>query len=121
MSVSKSLLGLLAGIVVERGMLHLDALVTSIIPEVIGTAYDGATVRNLLDMRAGTKFDENYLVSSGAIIEYRKAQGWDPYLIGETPSDLRSFFCELGERDGQHNGVWPAAGSVDRYLDQPNQ
>lgn len=106
MSVSKSMLGLLAGILAERGQLSLDALVTSIIPEVRGTAYDGATLRDLLDMRVGIKFDENYLASSGAIIEYRKAQGWDPYEVGETPSDLRSFYRALSERDGRHNGVF---------------
>lgn len=106
MSVSKSMLGLLAGILAERGQIPLDALVTSIIPEVAGTAYDGATLRDLLDMRAGIEFDENYLASSGAIIEYRKAQGWDPYVVGETPSDLRSFYRHLTGRDGQHNGVF---------------
>ncbi|MEI8180614.1 serine hydrolase [Aestuariivirga sp.] len=106
MSVSKSMLGLLAGILVEQGTLDPEALVTSIIPEVEGTAYDGATLRDLLDMRAGIQFDENYLASSGAIIEYRKAQGWDPYGLGETPSDLRSFYSALSERDGRHGGAF---------------
>lgn len=106
MSVSKSMLGLLAGILVERGQMTLDVPVTSIIPKVRGTAYDGASLRNLLDMRVGIQFDENYLAASGAIIEYRKAQGWDPYGPGETPSDLRSFYGLLTERDGPHNGAF---------------
>ena len=106
MSVSKSMLGLLAGILAEKGVLDLDAQVTSIIPEVKGTAYEGASVRDLLDMRAGILFDEDYLAAAGPIIEYRKAQGWDPYGPGETPSDLRSFYRALTARDGQHAGVF---------------
>ena len=104
MSVSKSVLGLLIGVLVEQGALALDTLVTGIIPEIRGTAYEGATVRHLLDMRAGIQFDENYLAASGAIIEYRKAQGWDPYGPGETPSDLRSYYKTLTGRDGAHGG-----------------
>jgi CubicO group peptidase (beta-lactamase class C family) len=104
MSVSKSVLGLLAGILVERGALDLDELVTRWIPEVRATAYAGATVRDLLDMRAGIFFDEDYLATAGPIIEYRKAQNWDPLAPGEKPSDLRSFFASLVEKDGPHKG-----------------
>ena len=43
---------------------------------------------DLLDMRAGIFFDEDYLASAGPIIEYRKAQNWDPLGPGEKPSDL---------------------------------
>ena len=104
MSVSKSVLGLIVGILVERGVLEMDALVTRWIPELGKTAYAGATLRNLIDMRVGILFDEDYLASAGPIIEYRKAQNWDPLAPGETPSDLRSFFASLVERDGTHNG-----------------
>ncbi|PYM88289.1 MAG: serine hydrolase, partial [Candidatus Rokuibacteriota bacterium] len=65
MSVSKSLLGLLAGVLAARNAFDPDRLVTDVIPEVRGTAYDGATIRHLLDMRAGIAFDEDYLATSG--------------------------------------------------------
>lgn len=103
MSVSKSILGLLAGILAEQGIFEPGRAVTEVIPEVAGTAYDGATLRDLLDMRVGVLFDEDYLASSGPIIEYRKAQGWDPLAVGEEPSDLRSFFKLMTETDGSHN------------------
>ena len=57
-------------------------------------------------MRVGIRFDEDYLATSGAIIEYRKAQGWDPLAPGEDPSDLRTFFRTLTERDGPHGGAF---------------
>lgn len=104
MSISKSVLGLLVGILVERGTLDLTHPVTRWIPEIRGSAYEGATLRDLLDMQAGVKFEENYEAQGGAIIAYRKAQNWDPLEIGESPSDLRRFFSMLQETDGRHGG-----------------
>jgi len=104
MSVSKSMLGMLAGILEAQGKLDLAAPVTSLVPEVGGTAYKGATIRQLLDMRAGILLDENYLATSGPIIAYRKSTNWNPLEPGEKPTDLRSFYPQLGESDGPHGG-----------------
>jgi CubicO group peptidase (beta-lactamase class C family) len=104
MSVSKSVLGLLCGILVERGVLKPDDLITRWVPEVGATAYAAATVRDVLDMRVGVFFDEDYLATAGPIIEYRKAQNWDPLAPGERPGDLRSFFASLVDKDGPHQG-----------------
>jgi hypothetical protein len=97
MSVSKSMLGLLAQILTERGALDLDRPVTDFIPELADTAYRGATIRHLLDMRAGISWDEDYLATSGPIIEYRKATGWNPPGPGDAPPDLKSFLKTLKE------------------------
>ena len=102
MSVSKSVLGLLVGILAERGELDPEAPVATYVPEVAGTAYADARLRDLLDMRAGVLFDEDYLATGGPIIEYRKATNWEPLGPGQSPSDLRSFYATLTERDGDH-------------------
>ena len=102
MSVSKSMLGLLAGILVGRGALDVSRLVTDIVPEVRATAWAGATVGQLLDMRVGIAFAEDYLATSGPIVTYRKSTGWNPLQPGETASDLRSFFREMKDADGPH-------------------
>jgi CubicO group peptidase (beta-lactamase class C family) len=99
MSVSKSMLGLLAA---EMG-LDPGRQVADIVPEVRDTAYRGASLRDLLDMRAGIVWDENYLATSGPIIEYRKSTGWNPLGPGEEPSDLHSFYASLTEA-GAHGG-----------------
>jgi CubicO group peptidase (beta-lactamase class C family) len=99
MSVSKSMLGLLAA---EIG-LDEKRLVTDLVPELRGTAYDKATVRHLLDMRAGLVWDEDYLASAGPIVDYRKATGWNALAPGETPSDLKTFLRTLKET-GPHGG-----------------
>jgi len=102
MSVSKSMLGALAGILADKGVLDTAAPVTQYLPEMKTTAWNGASVQNVLDMRAGVGFDENYEATSGAIIEYRKATGWNPLEPGETASDLRSFFQQVTDADGPH-------------------
>jgi hypothetical protein len=77
---------------------------TDVIPEVAGTAYQGATIRHLLDMRAGVAFDEDYLATSGPIVAYRKAANWNPLEPDDTPSDLRSFYREMTKSAGPHGG-----------------
>jgi len=106
MSVSKSMLGLLAGILSARGDLDLQAAVAQYVPELEKTAYRGASVRQLLDMRTGVAFDEDYLAASGPMIAYRKSTGWNPLEPGEAPSDLRSFYAVLTESDRPHGGAF---------------
>src|SRR5262245_13169238 len=104
MSVSKSMLGLLAGVLVHRGELNLEGPVMDVIPEVAETAYRGATIRHLLDMRAGIAFEEDYLATSGPIVAYRKAANWNPLEPRDPPSEPRSFYAELTKSSGEHGG-----------------
>lgn len=104
MSVSKSVLGLVAGIVCEKFQIDVNAPIVDWIPEVKGSAFDGARIRDALDMRVGIRFDEDYHAKSGPIIEYRKAHLWDPVPQGEPQTDLRNFFSTLTQRDGSHGG-----------------
>ena len=103
-SVSKSILGLLVGSLVESKELKEDDLVIKYIPELDGTAYSDATIRDLLDMRVGVKFDEDYTAVSGPIVNYRYAANWNPVPKGVEAGDLRSFMSSLTERDGKHGG-----------------
>ena len=81
MSVSKSVLGLLTGILVSEGILDPDRQVTTVIPEVSETAYKRTTIRHLLDMRTGVAFDEDYTATSGPIVEYCAKIGANRHLI----------------------------------------
>src|SRR5262249_37745404 len=104
MSVTKSMLGLLAGILAGHGILNVSQLVTDVIPELKSTAWEGATVMQLLDMRTGVAFNEDYLATTGPMIAYRRAAGWNPLGPDEEPSDLRAFFRQLVQSDGPHGG-----------------
>lgn len=61
-SVAKSYLSALFGILVDEGAIaSLDDPVIKYVPALAGSAYDGATVRNVLQMSSGVLFDEDYL------------------------------------------------------------
>ena len=104
MSISKSLTAIVAAILTEQGKLDPDQKVVSIIPELKDSVYSGATVRHVLDMRVGLDFDEDYLATSGPIVEYRKSTNWNPLGPGERASDLRSYLAGLKERAGPDGG-----------------
>lgn len=55
------------------------------------------------DAGAGVWFVEDYTALDGLIID-RKAQGWNPYGIGEVPSDLRSYYQLMTRDNGPHHG-----------------
>jgi len=78
MSVSKSITAIVAGILIEQGKLDPEQAVVSIIPELKDSVYSDATVRHVLDMRVGLDFAEDYLATSGPIVEYRKSANWNP-------------------------------------------
>ena len=104
MSVSKSLTAIVAGILVEQRRLDPEQEVVAIVPELKGSAYSDARVRDVLDMRVGIEFDEDYLATSGPIIEYRKSANWNPLDPGERPGDLRTYLAGLKKRNGPDGG-----------------
>ncbi len=103
MSVSKSLVGTVAGALCDSGVLHADAPITSYLPDLHGSGYDGATVRHLLDMRSGIRFSENYLDPMAEVRLLDEAIDWAPR-TGNTPArTLYGFLAGLG-RQGSHGG-----------------
>ncbi|HUO91902.1 MAG TPA: serine hydrolase [Rhizomicrobium sp.] len=60
-SVAKSVTSTLVGAAIKDGFISgLDAEVTTYLPELKGTAYDGVRVRDLITMRSGLKWNEDY-------------------------------------------------------------
>lgn len=60
-SVTKAVTDTLAGIALKNGALHsLDDAVTAYLPEMRGSAYDGVTVRHLMTMTTGVRWNEDY-------------------------------------------------------------
>jgi CubicO group peptidase (beta-lactamase class C family) len=61
-SVAKSFLAALIGIALDEGAIaSINDPVTTYAPDLIGSAYDGATIRNVLNMASGVAFNEDYL------------------------------------------------------------
>lgn len=97
MSATKSVVGLVAGILAARGAIDIDAEVTAYVPEVASTAYRGATLRQLLDMRTSIEIDE------AEHARYAAAANWDADPPGETIG-LHDFFAALNAPAARHGG-----------------
>lgn len=104
MSVTKSFAGSLTGILVERGLLSPDDLVTDIIPEVAGSAYDGARLRHVLDMSVGMAYSEDYEDPESDVALLDVAAGWRPAREG-APDNLRDYIKTMRPA-GEHGAAF---------------
>ncbi len=103
MSVSKSVTSAVAGVLAGRGRLRVSATVEEIVPELRGTSLEGATVQHLLDMRAGTRFDETYDNPEADVRTYERVYLWRPDNGDPRPADALGYFATL-QNDGPHGG-----------------
>jgi CubicO group peptidase (beta-lactamase class C family) len=77
-SVAKSFVAGVAGILVGRGVLDVNAAVTDYLPDLNDTAYRGASLQQVLDMTTGVSFVENYNDPYSDIGKSDVASGWKP-------------------------------------------
>jgi hypothetical protein len=101
-SVSKSITGTLAGVLVERGELDPEAPVTHYVPELASSAYGDATVRHVLDMTVSLRFIEDYLDPRGDVARYRVAMDWNPPADFPYEGGLHHFLGTLKKDQGSH-------------------
>src|SRR5439155_6083942 len=94
-SVSKSVAGTVAGIVVGRGLVDPAKLVTDYLPELAGGSFDGATVRHVLDMSTGTRYDETYADPDSDMRLTEEISGWRPAREGLPFSNLYEQIAQL--------------------------
>lgn len=104
-SVSKSFIGTVAAILVDRGVIDREATVSSYVPELAESGFADATVGQILDMTAGTAWDESpaaFADPESPARQYFRAAGM---LIapGETSVGVASFLPTLvkGRPHGQ--------------------
>ena len=102
MSVSKSLVGCVAGVLAERELLDPAAPVTAYVPEAGSSGYAGATVRHLLDMRTGVAFRETYTELDAEVRVMERSMGWRPAQPGD-PAGAYPYLITLGQA-GPHGG-----------------
>ena len=103
-SVSKSLTSLLTGILVEKKVININSYISHILPETKGTAYEDATVRNVLDMSIASGFIEDYTGQAEIFKKYRSSTGWD---LPETNSTqtvkgLHDFLSSMPKSNQKH-------------------
>ena len=102
MSVSKSILGLRGRGAGRPGPARSRAPVTAYVPEVSGSGYAGASIRDLLDMRTGVAFRETYTALDAEVRVMERSMGWRPALPGD-PEGAYPYLATLGSA-GPHGG-----------------
>jgi len=95
MSVSKSLTSMVAGTLVADGLLHPGDLVTEHVADLAGSSFEGCRVRDLLDMRAGTLFSEDYEDPAADARRYEQVSAWRPRSDSELPDNLYDYIRRL--------------------------
>jgi hypothetical protein len=103
MSVSKSLVGTVAGALVAGGALDPLRPLTAYVPELRSSGYEGAVVRHLLDMRSGIHFSETYLDPQAEVRVLEQAIGWAPRQHPLVPGTMYDFLLTLRQK-GPHGG-----------------
>ena len=97
-SVAKSYLSALVGILLDEGKIaSLDDPVTQYAPQLKGSAYDGATLRNVLQMSSGVTFDEDYLDKNSDINRMGRILALGGKMDDFT-ADLTERFAEPGQQ-----------------------
>ena len=101
-SVTKSFVGALAAMQVHAGDLDDSALVTHYVPELGGTAYADATIRQVMDMTIGVRYSEAYADPTADIWNYARAGGMRARPVDYAgPSSFYEYLVTL-KKDGEH-------------------
>jgi CubicO group peptidase (beta-lactamase class C family) len=104
MSVSKSIVGCVAGTLVNAGLLDPESTVSDHVPEVAKSGYGSATVRHLLDMRTGVRFRETYTLPDAEVRVMERSMGWRPSQPGD-PAGAYAYLTTLA-KEGPHGGAF---------------
>lgn len=102
MSMTKSVTGLLAGILVVEGRLDDEATVAEIIPEIGDSAFANATVRQVMDMTTGVQYSEDYSDPNADIWLYSAAASPLPKPADYSGPDGYWEYLQQVQPDGRH-------------------
>lgn len=102
MSMTKSLTGLLAEILVAEGVLDDSAKVSSIVPELENSAFGSATVRQVMDMTTALDYSEDYSDPEADIWIYSAAANPLPKPKDYTGPNGYFEYLQTVQKDGTH-------------------
>ncbi|MCH8497339.1 MAG: beta-lactamase family protein [Marinobacter sp.] len=102
MSMTKSMTGLLAEILVAEGTLDDTAIVASLVPELATSAFGSATVRQVMDMTTALDYSENYADPKADIWQYSAAASPLPKPADYTGPDGYFEYLKTVRPQGAH-------------------
>ncbi len=101
-SVTKSVIGTLAAMLVAEGKLEAAAPVSRYLPELAASGFGDATVDQVLDMTTALDFSENYVGGSDSFLSFARAAGVFQRPAGYAgPSSIMQFLPTIA-RKGNH-------------------
>lgn len=106
MSMTKSLTGLLAEILIAEGHLDEKAIVSSIIPELKNSAFGSATVRQVMDMTTALDYSEDYSDPNADIWVYSAAASPLPKGSDYKGPDGYYEYLQTVKKNGEHGKVF---------------
>lgn len=106
MSMTKSMTGLLAEILVVEGKLDDNALVSFIVPELADSAFGSATVRQVMDMTTGLAYSEDYSDPDADIWIYSRAASPLPKPTGYEGPDGYFEYLQTIKPEGNHGDAF---------------
>jgi CubicO group peptidase (beta-lactamase class C family) len=110
MSVAKSFISALVGIAVAEGHIGgVDDPVSDYVPVDAGSAYDGVSIRNLLRMSSGARWNEDYHDPGSDIFRLTGAAmgagTFDGFVAGMVPESEPGTVCRYNSGDTQALGA----------------
>lgn len=101
-SLTKSFTGLLTAQLIHEGRIDADAPVSRYLPELQGSAWADATVRQTLDMTVAAAYKEDFADPHSGIWQYIRASGLQPSPAGYTGARSLAELLPRVAREGTH-------------------
>ncbi len=105
-SLTKSFFGTIGACLVAEGRLDENAKVGQYVPELKDSAFGDATIRQLLDMRTGLKYSENYADPNAEIWSHVRAGNVLPRPPGYSGPQTFYEFLLTVKKEGEHGGAF---------------
>lgn len=116
MSVTKSFTGTLCAMLIDEGMIEADAALSAYVPQLADSAYGPIKIRDLLDMRSGIDYSEDYADPNADVWTYTASIGLQPTTENYTgPGTIRDYLPAMrkhAEPGGDFEYVTPVTEAL---------
>jgi len=102
-SITKSYAATLAATLIHEGVMDEQRMVPHYVPEMAGTAYADATLRQVLDMQVGVAYSEDYGDPVADIWDYTRAGGLRPRPRSYDGADTYHDYLKTLRKQGEHD------------------
>ena len=106
MSVTKSFTGTLAATLLAEGLLDEDEHVMTYVPELKGSAFADATLRQVMDMTTALRYSENYADPNAEVWRYSEAGSPMPKPAGYEGPIGYFEYLQTVQKEGEHGDAF---------------